>query len=147
MKVLLMQDVEKLGKEGEVINVKDGYARNFLLPEKLAMFANQEALRQVERKKKKRETEEKNKKIQAEELAKKIKELSLTISVEAGVEDKIFGTITNEMIKNSLKNEGFEVDKKQILFDEQISKLGVYQIKVSLHPEVTGDLRVWVVKK
>jgi large subunit ribosomal protein L9 len=97
--------------------------------------------------KKKREKEELKKKQEAEELSKKIAALSCTISVEAGVEDKIFGAVTTDMIKNHLRQEKIEVDKKQIILEEPIKKLGVYQVPVKLHPDVTATLRIWVVKK
>jgi len=147
MKVILLQDVAKLGKEGDLVSVKDGFARNYLIPRKCAVPSTAEALKTLEQRKKKKVLSEQKLKVQAEELAKKITNLSCTIAVEAGVEDKIFGTVTSEMIRNSLRQDGIEVDKKDIIIEEQIKQLGVYQINIKLHPEVNTTLRVWVVKK
>ncbi|NQT22839.1 MAG: 50S ribosomal protein L9 [Candidatus Omnitrophica bacterium] len=147
MEVILIQDVDKLGKEGDIVKVKDGYGRNYLIPRKLAMTSNSRALKLVEAKKKKRQIEEEKRKRECEELSKKISSLSCTITVEAGVEDKIFGTVTTEMIKNAFRQDKIEVDKKQILIEEPINKLGVYQVKIKLHPEVIASARIWVVKK
>ncbi|MFH1791136.1 MAG: 50S ribosomal protein L9 [Candidatus Omnitrophota bacterium] len=147
MEVIMLKDVENIGKEGDVVKVKDGYARNFLIPKGLADLATKQTMNILEQRKKKKRLEEERLKAQAAELAGKITALSCTIPVEAGVEDKIFGTVTSEMIRNVLRNEGIEVDKKNIVIDEPINKLGVYQIKIKMHPEVTADLRIWVVKK
>jgi len=147
MEVILIKDVETIGKTGQVVNVKDGYGRNYLIPNKLALESSPQALKMLDSLKKKREKEELKKKQEAEELSKKIAALSCTISVEAGVEDKIFGAVTTDMIKNHLRQEKIEVDKKQIILEEPIKKLGVYQVPVKLHPDVTATLRIWVVKK
>ena len=147
MQVILLQDVKALGKEGDTVKVKDGYARNFLLPKKLAMPSTPGAIKILEAKKKKREQELEKQKDTAEELAKKISEVSLTISMEAGVEDALFGTVTSDMIFHALQQEGINVDKKSITIPEPIKKLGVYNVEVKLHPEVKANLRIWVVKK
>ena len=147
MEVILLKDVDSLGKEGDVLNVKDGYARNFLIPQKLAAAASPDMLNMVESKKKKKVKQEEKRKQEAQGVAKKIADSSFTIAVEAGVEDKIFGTVTAEMIKNTLRQEGVEVDKRDIVMEEPIKKLGVYQIPVKLHPDVIAELRVWIVKK
>jgi len=147
MQVIMLQDVDKLGKEGELVSVKEGYARNFLFPRKLAAVSTTQIVKTLEQKKKKREEELAKMKAAAEAIAKKIAARSCTISVEAGVEDKIFGSITPEMVRNSLRQECIEIDKKDISIDEEIKKLGVYQAKVTVHPLVTAALRIWVIKK
>jgi large subunit ribosomal protein L9 len=147
MEVILLQDVESLGKQGDLIKVKDGYARNFLFPRKMAALSTPESLKMIEQTKKKKAKEDEKMKAEAEEIAKKINALSCTISVEAGVEDKIFGTVTPEMIKNMLRQENITVDKKDVIIEEPIKKLGVYQIKIKLMHGVEATLRVWVVKK
>ena len=147
MEVILLKNVDKVGKQGDVLKVKDGYGRNYLLPRKLAVLSTPEAVKMIEVLKKKQQEELKKQKSQAEEMAAKIGALSCTIAVEAGVEDKIFGAVTGEMIRNNLRNDGLEIDKKDIIIEEPIKKLGVYSVNVKLHPEVTAVLRVWVVKK
>lgn len=147
MEVILLKDIEHLGKEGDIVKVKPGYGRNYLLPRKLALLSSQEAVKALEdRRKKKKAGEEKIKKA-AEANADKITALSPTITVEAGVDDKIFGTVTPEMVRNSLRQEGIEIDKRDVLIEEPIKKLGVYQVRIKLHPEVEASLRVWIVKK
>jgi len=147
MEVILLADVKTLGKEGDALKVKDGYARNYLIPNKLALPSTKGALRAVEAKKKKREKEKANEKKIAEELAKKISQISLTIPVESGVNDALFGSVTTDTIFYALKQEGVNVDKKDIIIKEPIKKLGVYTLEVKLHSEVKGNLRIWVVKK
>ena len=147
MEVILLTDVEKIGKEGDIVNVRDGYGRNYLLPRKLAVISSPHAVKLVESKKRKRETEKEKVKEEALKTSKKIENLSCTISVEAGLEDKIFGTVTPEMIRNSLRQENFDIDKRDIIIEEPIKKLGVYQVKIKLHPEVDAKFRIWIVKK
>ncbi len=147
MEVILLQDVEKLGKEGEIVKIKDGYGRNYLIPRKLAASSSAQVLKILELKKKRRILEEEKSKSAAKSISEKISSLSCTITIESGLEDKIFGTVTPEMIRNALMQEGLNIDKKHILIEEQIKKLGVYQVKIKLHPEVIASLRIWVVKK
>jgi len=147
MEVILLNDVRSLGKEGETVKVKDGYARNYLIPRKLAMPYAKGAIKIVEEKQKKAALKLEKEKKSAKEIAEKIKKLSLTISTEAGVEDVLFGSVTSEAIARALKQEGIEVDKKNITLDEPIKKLGVYNVKVKLYTDVTETLRIWVVKK
>jgi len=147
MEVILLQDVESLGKEGDIVKVKDGFARNFLIPQKIAAPSSSQAVRMIEARKRKRVFDEEKTKRDAEELAKKVSLLSCTIAVESGVDDKIFGTVTPEMVRNAIRQEGIEIDKKQIIISEPIKKLGVYQIEIKLHPEITTSIRIWVVKK
>ncbi|MBL7157202.1 MAG: 50S ribosomal protein L9 [Candidatus Omnitrophica bacterium] len=147
MKVILLQDLKKLGKEGDTVKVKDGYARNYLFPRKLATPHNAQTLKSLEVKKKKTERLLKKEKVKAEELAKTLSQLSLTVSMESGAEDKLFGSITPETIFQALNQEGIHVDKKSIIIAEPIKKLGVYNVEVRLHPGVKQSVRVWVVKK
>ncbi|MCK4462684.1 MAG: 50S ribosomal protein L9 [Candidatus Omnitrophica bacterium] len=147
MEVILLQDVEKLGREGEVVKIKDGYGRNYLIPRKLAILSSAQALKILEVKKKRRIREEEKSKSAAKSISEKISSLSCTISVESGLDDKIFGTVTPEMIRNALMQEELNIDKKHILIEEPVKKLGVYQVKIKVHPEVIASLRIWVVKK
>ena len=147
MQVILIEDVNKLGKLGDVINVKKGYARNFLFPRKLAIEAGEKNMKILEDKKKKREEELTKIKKDMEDLAVKISTISCTVPVAAGEEDKLFGSVTTQDIKEAFAQEGIELDKKQIDLKEQIKSLGVYQVEIKLHPEVTASAKVWIVKK
>ena len=147
MQVILIEDVDKIGKLGDVVNVTRGYARNFLFPRKLAMEATTKNIDLLEQKKKKRVQEIARVKAEMSELAGKVSNTSCTVAVAAGEEDKLFGSVTAEHIKEALAAEGIEVDKKQIHLAEPIRKLGVYQVEIKLHPEITASAKVWVVKK
>jgi len=147
MKLILIQDVDKLGRAGDIINVKEGYARNFLLPHNKAKAATPGNMKLLDARKKKESLEEERKAEEARALANRLSNISLTISMEAGEEDKLFGSVTGDMISSRLKDEGIEIDKKDIIIEESIKKLGVYQVAARIHPTVKANLRVWIVKK
>ena len=147
MNVILIQDVEKLGSLGDTITVKDGFARNYLIPRKIAIEATPGALKMLEQKKRKQERLDQKIKEECQGIAKKLEEISTTISMEAGEDDKLFGAVTSEMIAESLQAEGIEIDKRKIELEEPIKSLGVYNIDIKLHAEVTAQVRIWVVKK
>lgn len=147
MKVILTEDVKSIGSMGDVIDVQDGFARNFLFPKKLARPAIGSNLKIIEDIKKKKVIAALKEKKDADALKAKISGLSLTITVEAGDDDKLFGSVTNQDVANSFEQEGLLVDKKNIQLEEHIKKLGVYQIPIKLHPEVTAEVKLWVVKK
>lgn len=147
MKLILMQDVDKLGHAGDIVNVKEGYARNFLLPNNKAKAATPGNMKLLDARKKKEDLENERKAEAARALANKLSNISLTISMEAGEEDKLFGSVTGEIISDRLKDEGIEIDKKDIVIEEPIKKLGVYQVAARIHPMVKATLRVWIVKK
>lgn len=147
MKLILMQDVDKLGHAGDIVNVKEGYARNFLLPNNKAKAATPGNMKLLDARKKKEGLENERKAEAARALANKLSNISLTISMEAGEEDKLFGSVTGEIISDRLKDEGIEIDKKDIVIEEPIKKLGVYQVAARIHPMVKATLRVWIVKK
>jgi large subunit ribosomal protein L9 len=147
MEVILLTDCEKLGNAGDVVKIKDGYARNFLIPRKMAIPSTKENLHIAEAQKKMyaaRIEKEKEKYVQ---LAEKIAALSCTIRVRVGEEEKLFGAVTNTDIHNSLVAEGIDIDKRKIEISEPIKKLGVYSITIRLHPAVNASLKVWVVKE
>ena len=146
MKVILKEDISKLGKTGEVVVVKPGYARNFLLPQGKALLANQQNLKIFEDFKRVQDKKLKGEKQAAEVIAKKIAHVSCTIVMQAN-EDQLYGAVTNADIAKSLEQEGLTIDKKNILLEEPIKELGVYQVVVKLHPEVKQQVKVWVVKK
>ena len=147
MKDILIEDVKELGSMGEVVQVKSGYARNFLFPKKLARPATESNLNIIEEIKRKKESVIVKEKKLAEELRDKLSLVSCTIAVEAGDDDRIFGSVTAQDIARSFEEEGFSIDKRKFILEEPIKKLGVYQVSVKLHPEVSGDVKVWVVKK
>ena len=147
MKVILKQDVEKLGKAWDVVNVKDGYARNFLFPRGFILAATKENLKLKEKlEASKAVLVEKNKK-EAQGLAKKLQGESFTLTREATAEDKLYGAVDAQELEKLLKNQGYDIDKKNILLAEPIKSLGSYSVDLKLHPEVTATIKVWVVKK
>ena len=146
MKVILVEDVPSLGKMGDLIKVADGYGRNYLIPHGKALNATTHNIKVLEH----QTTQLKNKidkiKRDAEKLAKRIEAVSCTVKKSAGEEEKIFGSVTSMEISESLKVEGIDVDRKKIDLDEPIKTLGIYTVPIKLHPEVTAQLKVWVVK-
>ncbi|MFH1258604.1 MAG: 50S ribosomal protein L9 [Elusimicrobiota bacterium] len=147
MKVILWDDVAKLGKVGEVVNVADGYARNFLIPKGLALLYTEKTKNQIESKKKKvLQQLEKDKKTAAQR-AEEISRISITIPVKAGENDKMFGSVTNADIAEALAGEGQKIDKKDILLEQPIKELGTYTVEIKMHKEVNGKIKVWIVKE
>ena len=147
MKVILVQDVEKIGKAGQVLTVADGFARNYLIPHKKAREATPGNMKVLDVLKKKEAAGEAKKVEAARALANRIGNLSITISVQAGEEEKLFGSVTADAVADALMEEGIEIDKKDVILDEPIKKLGVYQVAVKVHPEVKASVRIWIVKK
>jgi len=146
MKVILMQDIENLGKKGDVKVVSDGYARNFLLPRKLAKEFTKANVKLIEDEKRRQAIKIEKEKKEFLKIAEKIKNLSITISRNVGEENKMFGAVTSDDIAEALKQEGIEVDKRKIELAEPIKSLGAYDVEIKLHPEVTAVVKVWVVK-
>ncbi|MBQ7724218.1 MAG: 50S ribosomal protein L9 [Lachnospiraceae bacterium] len=148
MKVILLQDVKSQGKKGDVINVSDGYARNFLLTKGLGVEATQQNLNDIKLKKANEE------KIAAEELAAakklsdELKEVEVTVRIKAGADGKTFGSVSSKEIAEAVKQQkGLELDKKKIVVKDPIKALGNYKIPVKLHPEVTGEFTLIVDKE
>lgn len=147
MEVILKQDVEKIGRAGAVVKVKDGFARNFLIPRNFAVPLTSENLKKLENEKQKRQLQLEKEKKEAQLLKDKLAALSLTIPVLTQEDEQLYGSITNQEISNALKEEGIEVAKNLIVLTEPIKALGIYEIPVKLHSEVTATLKVWIVKK
>ena len=147
MKVVLKDDVKNLGKMGQIADVADGFARNYLLPRGLAIEANTKNLKSMEHEK--RIIQERAKKIRnsALDLSQKISTMTLVIKAKAGEEGKLFGAVTTMDIAEQMKNEGVEIDKKRISLDEPIKRLGTYSVSVKVHPEVSTQLKVQVVEE
>ncbi|MDP2921326.1 MAG: 50S ribosomal protein L9 [Candidatus Omnitrophota bacterium] len=147
MKVILTEDVKDVGAMGDVLDVKDGYARNFLLPKNLARPAVGSNLKIIEGMKKKKALAAIKEKKDAEGMKIKISSFSCTIPVEAGDDDKLFGSVTSQDISKAFEVEGLIIEKHKIMLEEHIKTLGVYHVPVKLHPEVMAEVKVWVVKK
>jgi len=147
MEVILTKDVDKIGKAGSVVKVKDGFARNLLLPKKLAILVTPGNLRRLEQEKQKITQESEKKKREALSLKDRLDKLSLTISAAAQDEKSLYGSITGQDISDALKNEGIEVEKNLIILDEPIKSLGIYEVAVKLYPEVQAKVKTWIVKK
>jgi large subunit ribosomal protein L9 len=147
MKVILTEDVAHRGAAGDMLKVKDGYARNFLIPNGMAIVATTENVKQLEHQKRQVQAKLNKLKKESEGVARKIEAISCTIARAAGEEDKLFGSVTSADIYTSLKNEGIDVDKKKILLDEPIKSLGIFTVPIKIHSDVTANLKVWVVKE
>lgn len=147
MEVILSQDVQTLGKTGQVVKVKDGYARNYLIPGKLACTATPVNLRRVAQQEKKRKARYEQDRQAAEILAEKLSKASCTVSVEVNDLDKLYGSVTETDIVKSLEVEGFTMDKKNLVIEKPIDELGIFEVGINLHPEVTAKIRLWVTKK
>ena len=147
MKVILRQDFETLGKIGEVVDVKGGYARNFLFPRGLAYAALNGNIRALDEEKKSVEKRNLQELKAAETFAGVLETVSVTIPVQVGEEDKIFGTVTTQMIADALKEKGHDIDKRKIEIEEPIKSLGIYGVSLKLHPSVSAKIKVWVVRE
>ena len=147
MKVILTQDITGLGSIGDLITVKNGFGRNYLVPQGKALQATSQNMKKLEHQKRQiREKIDKAKR-EAERLAVRIESISCTVAKAVGEEDKLFGSVTGMDIEASLKLEGVEIDRKKINLPEPIKSLGIYNIPIKLHPEVTATLKLWVVKE
>jgi large subunit ribosomal protein L9 len=147
MKVILRQNYESLGQVGDLIDVKEGFARNFLIPRKIAYTALKGNVLALEEEKKNIVKKKQQEIHSAETLASEIEKVSVTIPVQVGEEDKIFGSVTTQMIADALKEKGYDIDKRKIEIEEPIKSLGIYGISIKLHPNVSTNIKVWVVRE
>lgn len=148
MKIILLKDVKNLGSEGDTIDVKDGYARNYLIPYGFAIEANKANVKKIEEIKKSAAIRKEKMLKEAEALQKKLSKISVTIEANAGEEEKLFGSITAEDIANALKSQhDVQIDKHQIKMEEPIKKLGIYKVPVHLIGEINAEVKVWIVQK
>jgi len=147
MDVILREDVEKLGAAGDMVTVKDGFARNYLLPRGLAYPATAGNKRRLEAEQKSRLRRADAEIARASDVAAKLEAVSLSFAMKAGEGDKLFGSVTAHDIAERLNAEGFALDRKAVELHEPIKALGVYKVPVRLHPEVKPEIRVWVVKE
>ena len=143
MKIILLEDVKGVGKKGDVVNKNDGYALNFLIPKKLAVEATKSNINDLELKKKADERRKKEEYEEAKELGEKLKDKIVKVSVKAGENGKVFGSVTNKEISAALLQQtGIDIDKKKITFNDPIKMVGRRTVKVKLHPKVTVELTV-----
>ena len=147
MEIILRQDYEGLGIAGEIVKVKDGFARNFLIPKGVAYLATEANKKRHESDLKQLDMRMTRDKKAAEELSEKLKNVSCTITVQVGEEDKLFGSVTSLNIAESLASQGFDIEKRKIILEEPIKSLGIYSVPVKLHAEVEATVKVWVVKE
>ena len=145
MEVILREHVDNLGKRGDVVKVAEGYARNFLLPRKLALAVTEANKRQIDREKKVAEARDAEEKLQAETLAQRISALEIEIARRVGENDALYGSVTSADIAQALQAKGFEIEKKRIHLGEPLKALGETTIPVKVHREVTAQLKVKVV--
>ena len=147
MEVILRDHVDNLGKRGEIVKVADGYARNYLLPRKLALPATDANKKWVERERKIAETRDQEERSAAEAIAARLAALDLTIRRKTGENDQLYGSVTNADIAEAIAAKGFEIDRRKILLPDPIKSLGENTVPVKLHRDVTAQLRVTVAKE
>jgi len=147
MRVVLREDIDKLGRRGEVHEVAAGYARNFLLPKGKALAATDGNMKRVEQERRRYAVLQAKEKEDAAAVGRRIAGVSCTIVRKVGENDQLYGSVTASDIADYLAKEGVEIDKRRILLEEPIKALGIYTVPVKLHADVQGEVRVWVVKE
>ena len=147
MKVILRKNYNQLGHIGDLVEVKDGFARNFLLPRQIAYIATAGNIRALEEEKQLVAKIEERELEGAKKLAAELEKVSVTIPVKVGEEDKVFGSVTNQMIAEALKEKNFDIDRRKIDLEEPIKTLGIYSINIKLHSNVTAVVKTWVVRE
>lgn len=145
MKVILKEDVKNLGVAGSVVNVADGFAKNFLIPRNLAVEASTKNIKALEQARKKIEDEVRKAKDRAQELSNKLSSLTIQIQAKAGEEGKLFGSITNADISEALKREGYDIDRKKVVLDEPIKRLGTYTVQVKVYQDIVATVNINVI--
>jgi len=146
MKIVLKEDVEKLGEAGEVVTVKDGFGRNYLIPTGKAIMATPGAIRAIEE-----EARQRSRKVEAtiqnaQQLASQLEGTSITVSMTAGEDGKIFGTVTTQQLTDALNEKGFDIDRKKVSIDEDVKTLGEYTASIDVFKDIKATLKFWVVK-
>jgi len=147
VEIILLQNVPALGNRGDIVKVKAGYARNYLFPRRIALLATDSNMNVLKEEEKLLVYKDFQVQEAAREQASKMAETSCTIPVQVGEEDKLYGSVTANDIAGELNKQGYEIEKKQVLLEEPIKKLGVYKITLQLHKQVTVPIKVWVVKE
>ncbi|MGA3039804.1 MAG: 50S ribosomal protein L9 [Bryobacteraceae bacterium] len=147
MEVILREDIERLGNRGQVVKVANGYARNFLLPKRLAVAATDANRKIVEQERQAHLRREAKQKGEAEDLSKLLSGVTVTIAQKAGENDQLFGSVTSKDVADALAAKNFTIDRRKVLLDEPIKQLGEFKIPVRLHKDVTAEVTVQVVKE
>lgn len=147
MELLLKQNIEHLGRIGDVVKVKSGYARNFLLPRGLAVAVTKSNVAEIERVRAMAHVEEQKRVAGLKELATKLAEASVTVEGRANAEGHLFGSVTAGQIAASLREKGLQIDDKQVRLDNPLKEIGVYDVPVQLHATVEATVKVWVVQQ
>lgn len=147
MKVIFLKDVKGQGKKGEVKEVSEGYAQNFLFKQKVAAPASEGAMKVLDQQKKAEDKKKAQEKADAEELGRKLGELSVQVKAKSGADGRLFGAVSNKQVAEALEKQGIKLDKRKIVMDEPIRALGVTEVVVKLHPEVSGKLKIHVVEE
>ena len=147
MEIILRQAVENLGKTGDVVKVKSGYARNYLLPHGLAYEATPGNLKRIQQERDRLEAAENERRTAAQTFAERLEQVSLTFSARVGEEGKLFGSVTAADIQQQLESQGYHIERRQIDLHEPIKALGVYRGPIRLHADVQPEVRVWVIKQ
>ncbi len=145
MKVILLKEVENLGAEGEIVSVKDGYGRNYLIPKRLARLATPNVVKAWKEERRQASRKLTKLKEDAENLARELAEMEVVIPAKVGEENRIFGSVTAHQVVAALEKQGVQVDRRKVSLDEDIRLIGVYTATVKLHPEVTAQVKVRVV--
>ena len=147
MKVILLRDVERVGQAGEIVKVAAGYARNHLIPHNQALLATDANVAQFESRRRQHEAAAEREARSAAQIAQELEKTSLTAQVKVGEGERLFGSVTAQNIADLLKEQGHEVDRRTIHLEEPIRSLGVYNVPVRLHADVTATVKLWVVKE
>ncbi|MCO6466264.1 MAG: 50S ribosomal protein L9 [Bradyrhizobiaceae bacterium] len=145
MKIILRQNIENLGEIGEIVTVRPGYARNFLIPRSLAYVATPGAIRALKTEKAQYAVKMEKAKTAAEAVAAQLADLQISIPMQVGEEGRLFGSVTTQMIAQELELRGFKVDRRNVTIDEPIKTLGIFEVHVKLHAEIVAPLKVWVI--
>lgn len=146
VELILLEDVENVGRLGDRVRVVEGFARNYLLPRKLAAAASPGTLRRLEARKLLLQKEHEERVAVAQAMAEKIAKVSVSLSVEAGENDKLYGSVAAAQIAEALAAQGVDVERQAIMLEEPIKELGVYTVEIKLHEQVQASLKVWVVR-
>lgn len=147
MKVILKDDIEKLGAAGDIVEVKAGYGRNYLLPRNLAVVASAAHMKNLDLIKKQKEQRDQKKQRAAQGEKAKLETISVTASVQVGEEDKVFGSVTSQTVAELLAAAGHPVDRRKIQLEDPIKELGLFTVPIKLATDVTAEVKLWVVKK
>ncbi|MCE5304491.1 MAG: 50S ribosomal protein L9 [Chloroherpetonaceae bacterium] len=147
MKIILRKNLDNLGNIGDIVNVKNGYARNYLLPNGLAFMATDESIKRIEVEKRKLLTQLSKEKETADNLSQALSNIQLTIPMRTTEEGNLYGSITNQLISEKLAELNFDIDKRNIMLDEPIKTLGIFDVKIKLHTDITSNIKVWVINE